>query len=135
MKAKTYTKETVTGVGAVDRGFPEFRVGDTIAVDQKIIEGDKSRIQTFEGDVIALHNNGIATTFTVRRIGAHSAPVERIFPYYSPLINGIRLVRQGVVRRAKLYYLRDRVGKAARIQEKVISGGQEQGEVSGNKEQ
>lgn len=125
MKAKKYTKETIRDVGTFDRGYPEFRVGDTIAVDQKVIEGDKSRIQTFEGDVIAIRNNGISTTFTVRRIGAHAVAIERIFPYYSPLIDSIKLVRKGIVRRAKLYYLRDRVGKAARIKEKVTTNAKE----------
>lgn len=121
MKANKYTKETIKQVGIIDRNFPEFRVGDTIAIEQKVLEGEKSRIQTFEGDVIAMHNCGISTTITVRRIGAHNVGVERIFPYHSPLIHAIRVVRRGLVRRAKLYYLRDRVGKAARIKEKVIS--------------
>lgn len=121
MKADKYTKETICTIGIVDRGFPKFNVGDTIAVDQKVIEGDKSRIQTFEGDVIAMRKHGISSTFTVRRLGAHGVSVERIFPYYSPLIETIRLVKNGEVRRAKLYYIRDRVGKAARIKEKVMS--------------
>ncbi len=124
MKAKNYTKETVREAGIVDRGFAKFGVGDTIAIDQKVIEGDKSRIQTFEGDVIAMRRNGASTTFTVRRIGAHGVAVERIFPYYSPLVDTIRLVRKGETRRAKLYYVRGRVGKAARIKEKVITKAQ-----------
>jgi large subunit ribosomal protein L19 len=81
MKAKKYTKETIKDYGIVDRGFPSFKVGDTIAVDQRVIEGDKTRIQVFEGDVIAFHKSGISTTFTLRRIGAHAVAVERYFPY------------------------------------------------------
>jgi large subunit ribosomal protein L19 len=128
MKAKKYTKETIKNVGILDRGFPTFKVGDTITVNQKIVEKvvekgvatQKTRIQAFEGDVIAYHNNGISTTFTIRRIGVHGVPVERIFPYFSPLIDSIRLIRKGEVRRAKLYYLRERVGKSARIKEKML---------------
>lgn len=120
MKSAKYTKETISAVGTHDRSFPEFQVGDTVAVDQKVVEGDKSRTQTFEGDVISIHNHGISSTFTVRRIGAHGVAVERIYPYFSPLIEAIKLVRKGDVRRAKLYYVRDRVGKAARIKEKIV---------------
>jgi large subunit ribosomal protein L19 len=120
MKASKYTKETILSVDTQDRSFPEFNPGDTVAVNQKVIEGDKSRIQTFEGDVIAVSNNGISSTFTVRKIGAHGVAVEKIFPYYSPLVDSIALVRKGDVRRAKLYYVRDRVGKAARIKEKIV---------------
>ncbi len=121
MKTNKHTKETINSVDLPKRDFPDFKVGDTVAVEQKVIEGDKSRIQTFEGDVIAMRKSGVSTTFTVRRMSAHAVAVERIFPLYSPLIQAIRLVKQGQVRRAKLYYLRDRVGKAARIQEKVTS--------------
>ncbi len=124
MKATKYTKETINSYGTEGRSFPEFQVGDTIAVDQRVIEGDKTRIQTFEGDVIAMHNNGVSTTFTVRRIGAHGVSVERIYPYYSPLIEGVKLVKKGTVRRAKLYYLRGRQGKAARIKERIQSSSQ-----------
>lgn len=121
MKTNKYTKETINSIDLPQHNFPDFKVGDTVAVEQKVIEGDKSRIQTFEGDVIAMRKGGASTTFTVRRISAHGVAVERIFPLYSPLIHAIRLVKQGQVRRAKLYYLRDRVGKAARIQEKVTT--------------
>lgn len=120
MKANKFTKETIDAVGTHDRSFDKFQVGDTIAVDQKVVEGDKSRTQRFEGDVIAMHNHGISSTFTVRRIGAHGVAVERIYPYYSPLVEAVKLVRKGDVRRAKLYYVRDRVGKAARIKEKIV---------------
>lgn len=121
MKAKKLTKETISQLGVTDRGFPEFTVGDTIAVSQKIKEGDKERIQIFEGDVICASKNGISSTFTVRKIAANSVPVERIFPVYSPLIESIKVIRRGDVRRAKLYYLRDRVGRAGRVKEKVVS--------------
>ncbi len=121
MKAKKLTKETIANLGVVDRGFPDFAIGDTIAVSQKIKEGDKERIQIFEGDVIARSNNGISSTFTVRKIAANAVPVERIFPDHSPLVESIEIVRRGDVCRAKLYYLRDRVGKAGRVKEKIES--------------
>ena len=121
MKAQGKTKETIMEHGVVDRGFPTFRVGDTIAVTQRIREGNKERAQIFEGDVIAMKTRGISSTFTVRKIGAHSIAVERIFPLYSPRVSGIKVVKRGDVRRAKLYYVRDLVGKAARLKEKVIT--------------
>ncbi len=120
MKARTLTKETILNVGT-EKNIPVFKVGDTIEISQTLKEGDKERVQTFEGDVIGTHCNGVATTVTVRRIGANGIGVERIFPLFSPTVSGIRLVRSGKARRAKLYYLRDRVGKAARIQEKVLT--------------
>ncbi len=119
MKAQKYTKETIRTIGTEDRGFPEFFVGDTISVSQRIREADKERIQLFEGDVIAMKRRGVASTFTVRKIGAHGIAVERIFPYYSPLVKEVAVVRSGDVRRAKLYYIRDRVGKSARLKERV----------------
>lgn len=121
MKAQKITKETVCGLGIKNPGFPIFQIGDTIAVSLRIKEGDKERLQLFEGDVIAMHNNGISSTFTVRRIGAHGIAVERILPYYSPLIASIKFLRCGKVRRAKLYYMRNRIGKAARVKEKVLT--------------
>ncbi len=121
MKAKQYTKETINNIGIQDRNFPLFRVGDTIAVSQRIKEGNKERLQVFQGNVIAMHKKGASTTFTVRKIGAHGISVERIFPYYSPLVDSIKLITRGAVRRAKLYYIRDRVGRAARIKEKVVT--------------
>ncbi len=120
MKAQGLTKETILSVDVKERDFPDFRIGDTIEVAQIIQEGSKERIQMFAGDVIAIRKNGIATTFTVRRIGANNIGVEKVFPYYSEMINAIRLLKRGRIRRAKLYYLRDRVGKAARIREKII---------------
>jgi large subunit ribosomal protein L19 len=121
MKPNFLTKETILDFGAKDRGFPEFRVGDTIEIAQKIKEGDKERIQMFKGDVIAFHNNGISTTFVIRRMGADKVGVEKIFPYYSPKISKISVLKYGDVRRTKLYYVRDRVGKAARLKEKIMT--------------
>ena len=109
MKAQGLTKETVLNYGIEERAFPDFRVGDTIEVDQAIKEGEKSRLQMFMGDVIAFHRNGISTTFTVRRRAADNVGVERIFPYYSKNVHSIRLVKKGKVRRAKLNSLRGRV--------------------------
>ncbi|MCB9493161.1 MAG: 50S ribosomal protein L19 [Epsilonproteobacteria bacterium] len=120
MKAKKLTKETILDHGVYDRNFPEFKVGDTIQVDQIVKEGGKERIQLFTGNVISMHKKGISSTFTVRKLGANNIGVEKIFPYYSKNIKDITLVKQGVVRRAKLYYLRDRLGKAAKVEEKII---------------
>lgn len=98
--------------------FPDFNVGDTIRVYVKIIEGDKQRIQPYEGVVIGFKHGGIRKTFTVRRV-SHNVAIERIFPYHSPYIDKIELVKKGKVRRAKLYYLRGKFGRAASILEKV----------------
>jgi large subunit ribosomal protein L19 len=125
MKAKKYTRETIRSIGMEERNFPAFRVGDVISVTQRIIEGgEKERLQLFEGDVLAISNNGIASSFVVRKIAAGSIAVEKVFPYYSPLISAIKLVRRGRVRKAKLYYMRSRVGKAARVQERVVTRAQ-----------
>lgn len=121
MKAKQLTRETIGYLGMTERSFPEFGIGDTIAVTQRIVEGDKERLQVFEGSVIAIRKQGISSTFTVRKIGANSVAVERIFPHYSPRIESIKFIRKGKVRRAKLFYLRDRVGRAAAVKEKVIT--------------
>ena len=96
---------------------PEFSVGDTLEVGVKIIEGGKERIQAFQGVVISRDGGGIAETITLRRV-AHGQGVERIFPIHSPRIASFKVVRQGRVRRAKLYYLRGQVGAAAKIKEK-----------------
>jgi len=120
MKAKGLTKETLMSYGMTDRGFAKFAAGDAIRIAQRIKEGDKERIQYFEGDVIAIHRNGMGSTFTVRRIAANGVAVERIFPFNSPKIEGIEFVHQGDVRRAKLYYMRSRIGKAARVKELVL---------------
>jgi len=95
-----------------------FNVGDTIVVSFKIREGNKTRIQSFQGVVIQRSGAGLGATFTVRKASGNNVYVERVFPVHSPLINDIKVVRQGRVRRAKLYYLRSRTGKATRIKEK-----------------
>jgi large subunit ribosomal protein L19 len=100
------------------KNYPEFRPGDTVRVAVEIKEGDKKRIQNFEGVVIAIKGTGAGKTFTVRKIGANNIGVERIFPLYSESIAGIEVVRKGKVRRAKLYYLRGKTGKKARIKER-----------------
>lgn len=120
MKARNFTKETINYLGTSQRNFPLFEIGDTIVIQLRIKEGDKERLQAFEGDVIAKHNNGVASTFTVRKIAAGGVAVERILPYYSPLIDSIEVRKKGDVRRAKLFYLRKRVGKAARLKEKLV---------------
>ena len=97
--------------------IPEFRVGDTVKVHVKIREGDKERIQIFEGVVIRRHRGRVGATFTVRKV-SYGIGVERVFPLHSPQIDKIEVVRRGRVRRARLYYLRNRIGKAARIQER-----------------
>ena len=98
-------------------GIPDFGPGDTVRVNFKIREGNKIRVQPFEGVVIAIRKRGLGSTFTVRRI-SFGYGVERIFPSHSPLIEGVQVLRRGRVRRAKLYYLRERKGKKARIREK-----------------
>ena len=93
---------------------PQVEIGDTVKVHVRIQEGEKSRIQIFEGTVIAKKHGGISETFTVRRV-AHGCGIERVFPLHSPAVDKVELVRHGKVRRAKLYYLRDRVGKVAKV--------------------
>ncbi len=97
-----------------NRNIPAFRVGDTIKVHATVVEGERRRIQVFEGVVIRIRQGGINSNFTVRRV-SHSVGVERVFPYYSPLVDKVEVTRVSKVRRAKLYYLRERVGKAARL--------------------
>ena len=99
------------------RAIPEFRPGDTLKVGVKVVEGDRSRVQAYEGVCIARSNKGMGSSFTVRKI-SFGEGVERVFPLYSPNIESIDVVRKGVVRRAKLYYLRGRRGKSARIAER-----------------
>ena len=98
--------------------IPEFNPGDTVRVEVKVVEGDKSRLQAFEGNVIAKRNRGLNSSFTVRKISSGEG-VERVFQTNSPLIASVKVTRRGDVRRAKLYYLRDRAGKSARIREKI----------------
>ncbi|OPX27741.1 MAG: 50S ribosomal protein L19 [Campylobacteraceae bacterium 4484_166] len=97
--------------------IPQFKVGDTIRLGVEIKEGNKTRVQNFEGVVIALKGEGVSNTFTIRKIGANKIGVERIFPLYSDSLKTIELIRRGRVRRAKLHYLRERTGKKARIKE------------------
>jgi large subunit ribosomal protein L19 len=108
----TIEKERMT------RTVPDFGPGDTVVVEVKVKEGDRERSQAFEGVVIAKSNRGLNSSFTVRKI-SHGEGVERVFQTYSPAIGAINVKRRGNVRRAKLYYLRDRAGKSARIEEKV----------------
>ncbi|MDY6321915.1 MAG: 50S ribosomal protein L19 [Succinivibrio sp.] len=100
------------------KDIPEFFPGDTVRVEVRVVEGDKSRLQAFEGVVIAKRNRGLNSSFTVRKISSGEG-VERVFQTHSPLIASVKVMRRGDVRRAKLYYLRNLRGKAARIREKV----------------
>ncbi len=103
---------------AATRKIPEFAPGDTVIVNVKVSEGERTRIQAYEGVCIARNGGGIQESFTVRKI-SYGEGVERVFPIYSPMIDSIKVLRRGKVRRAKLYYLRDRRGKSARIAERV----------------
>ena len=111
-----FVKEITAGMLKAEA--PVVNIGSTVRVHVRIKEGDKSRIQVFEGTVIAKNNSGIAETFTVRRV-SYGVGVERVFPVHSPNVEKVELVRNGKVRRAKLYYLRDRVGKAAKVKEQI----------------
>ena len=101
------------------REIPEFGPGDTLKINVKVVEGSRERVQAFEGVCIGRSNRGINSSFTVRKI-SYGEGVERVFPLYSPKIQAIEVIRRGDVRRAKLYYLRGRTGKAARIAEKTV---------------
>jgi len=109
---ENFEKQQIAG-----RNVPEFRAGDTLRLGVKIQEGDKTRVQNFEGICIAIRGEGVSKTFTVRKMGANNIGVERVFPLYSESLEEIVVLRRGRVRRAKLYYLRDRKGKSARIKE------------------
>lgn len=100
--------------------LPKLEIGDTVRVYVKVVEGNRERLQNFEGIVIKMQGGGIRKIFTVRRI-SYGVGVERTFPYHSPRIGRIEVVRHGVVRRAKLYYLRERTGKAAKIKERIVT--------------
>ena len=102
-----------------ERAIPEFGPGDTLKISSKVVEGTRERIQAFEGVCISRKSGGINSSFTVRKI-SYGEGVERVFPLYSPRIQSIEVIRRGAVRRAKLYYLRGRTGKAARIAEKTV---------------
>ena len=97
---------------------PQVLVGDTVRVHVKVKEGARERVQVFEGTVIAKKHGGVSETFTVRRV-AHGCGIERVFPLHSPVVDRVEVIRKGKVRRAKLYYLRDRVGKAAKVKEQI----------------
>ncbi len=99
------------------KDIPEFRAGDTVRVGVKVVEGTRERVQNFEGVVIARSNRGMGSNFTVRKM-SFGEGVERVFPLYSPIVDSLTVVRRGIVRRAKLYYLRGRTGKRARIAER-----------------
>ncbi len=103
-----------------NKQIPEFQPGDTLIVNVKIVEGERSRVQAYEGVCIGRSGSGLNENFTVRKI-SYGEGVERVFPLYSPMIDSIKVVRRGKVRRAKLYYLRDRRGKSARIAERTDS--------------
>ncbi len=110
-------------IKVVEEGFkkeiPQFNIGDTVSVSMKIKEGEKERIQVYTGIVIGRQGGGIRETFSVRKI-SYGIGVEKVFPIHSPLIDNVKVVKQGVVRRAKLYYLRDKKGKAAKVKEKTF---------------
>jgi large subunit ribosomal protein L19 len=107
-------------VATIRDDVPDFGPGDTVKVHVRVTEGERTRIQVFEGDVIARRGSGARETFTVRKISFNAIGVERIFPVHAPVIDHIEVIRRGKVRRAKLYYLRDRVGKKAKIKEKRV---------------
>jgi large subunit ribosomal protein L19 len=111
-----------------ERQIPDFSAGDTLKVNVKVVEGTRERIQAFEGVCIARKNAGVRSSFTVRKI-SYGEGVERLFPLYSPRISGIEVVRRGKVRRAKLYYLRERQGKSARIAERSTGRAIETGNI------
>ena len=115
-------KEQVAKLSA-GKDMPDFGPGDTVLVNYKVVEGDRARIQAYEGVCIARSGGGVNASFTVRKI-SYGEGVERVFPLHSPMIDSIKLVRRGKVRRAKLYYLRGRRGKSARIAEGAHHGGQ-----------
>ena len=112
--------------GANTNAIPDFAPGDTVRVNVRVVEGTRERIQAYEGLVVARKNSGLNSSFTVRKISLGEG-VERVFPLYSPRLESIKLVRRGEVRRAKLYYLRDRRGKSARIAERTTGVGMEDG--------
>ena len=123
---QTIEAEQAAKLGASAK-IPEFQPGDTVIVNVKVKEGERTRVQAYEGVCIARTGGGLQESFTVRKI-SYGEGVERVFPIYSPMIDSIKVVRRGKVRRAKLYYLRDRRGKSARIAERVDNQGAKKGE-------
>jgi large subunit ribosomal protein L19 len=123
---QTIEAEQAAKLGASAK-IPEFQPGDTVIVNVKVKEGERTRVQAYEGVCIARTGGGLQESFTVRKI-SYGEGVERVFPIYSPMIDSIKVVRRGKVRRAKLYYLRDRRGKSARIAERVDNQGAKKGD-------
>jgi large subunit ribosomal protein L19 len=123
---QTIEAEQAAKLGATAK-IPEFQPGDTVIVNVKVKEGDRTRVQAYEGVCIARNGGGLQESFTVRKI-SYGEGVERVFPVFSPMIDSIKVVRRGKVRRAKLYYLRDRRGKSARIAERVDNPGAKKGD-------
>ncbi|AWO02024.1 50S ribosomal protein L19 [Chitinophaga alhagiae] len=115
MNAISFVHEQLTA----GKQFPKFKAGDNVTVNYKIVEGNKERIQSFKGDVVKIQGTGFTASFTVRKI-SDGVGVERLFPFYSPNVESVVLNKVGKVRRARLYYLRERQGKAARIKEKRV---------------
>lgn len=114
---------------AAGKSIPEFAPGDTVTVNVKVVEGDRTRVQAYEGVCIARSGRGLNENFTVRKI-SYGEGVERVFPLHSPMIDSIKVVRRGKVRRAKLYYLRGRRGKSARIAERTTTRGKAEAEAA-----
>jgi large subunit ribosomal protein L19 len=130
---QTFEKEQMAQLAA-RRAVPDFRPGDTLQVNVKVVEGERSRVQAYEGVCIGRAGEGLNENFTVRKI-SYGEGVERVFPLYSPLIDSIKVVRRGKVRRAKLYYLRERRGKSARIaerQERTTPAGKVETKIAGD---
>src|SRR3954466_11075583 len=115
-------------IAKLNKQIPDFEPGDTLIVNVKVVEGERSRVQAYEGVCIARSGGGINESFTVRKI-SYGEGVERVFPVYSPMIDSVKVVRRGKVRRAKLYYLRDRRGKSARIAERSERAGKVKGDA------
>jgi len=128
---ETIDAEQAARLGANSK-IPPFQPGDTVVVNVKVREGERTRVQAYEGVCIARSGGGLQESFTVRKI-SYGEGVERVFPVYSPMIDSIKVVRRGKVRRAKLYYLRDRRGKSARIVERQDHGGQAETAAAGEK--
>jgi len=120
-------------IARLNKTIPDFEPGDTVIVNVKVKEGERTRVQAYEGVVIARSGGGLNESFTVRKI-SYGEGVERVFPVYSPMIDSVKIVRRGKVRRAKLYYLRDRRGKSARIAERAERSGKAAGDSKRAKE-
>lgn len=129
---QTLEKEQVAKLSA-GKDIPDFGPGDTVTVNVKVVEGERTRIQAYEGVCIARSGQGLNENFTVRKI-SYGEGVERVFPLYSPMVDSIKVVRRGKVRRAKLYYLRGRRGKSARITERSDRAGKVEGDSSSGNE-